>query len=242
MYKLRQCLLMDSEQGEKFPYLFTIRNVKSDGSFTDETIIIEEVVNDPNVIGWDEYNTNGRKYVWSPGREKIWYALTKSETPYRYMKYRDFLNYIGSICANRGGSRDKVPKPMISWSRDRDLQFMYNLDQYLPGEKFFKFNPAINPSDCSDNIYWKKRIPQVCAQRIIVELCPKFYKNNVTNFKNPSTLESAMRRIDPEYVQTHMSDHDVYDMATVLVHALETDVPKMTFMFAKTSVIHSNLE
>jgi hypothetical protein len=233
---------MDSEQTMAgMPFMFTIRDVLTDGTFSDETIIIEEVINDRNVIGWEEIHSNGKKHVWSPGREKIWYALTISDTPCRYMKYREFLKYIGSLCTNRGGAKDRTPKPMVSWSRDADLEFMYKLDQYLPGEKFFKFNPRINSSACSDNIHWKKRIPQVCAQRVIVELCPIFYKSNVTNPKSPSSLEQAMRRIDPEYTQTHRSDQDVFDMTTVLLHALETEIPRMNFMFAKTDVIYANL-
>jgi hypothetical protein len=243
MDKLGPCLLMDSEQTmQGLPYMFTIRDVRTDGTFTDETIIIEEVLNDRHVIGWEEVNSNGKRHVWSPGRDKIWNALTISNTPCRYMKYREFLNYIGSLCTNRGGAKDRTPKPMVSWSRDCDLQFMYNLDNYLPGVKFFKSNPRVNPSGCSDNVHWKKRIPQVCAQRMIVELCPTFYKKNVTNPKSPSSLEQAMRRIEPEYKQTHLSDQDVEDMTKVLLVALETEIPKMTFMFAKTDVIYSNLE
>lgn len=243
------CLLMDSEQtytGKK-PYMFTLIHVKSDGSSYEETIIIEEALSDPEIMGWDEVYTRGKKYTWSPGRDKIWYALTQSHVPYRYMKYRIFLDYIGSLCANRGSSKDKTPNPMISWSRDRDLEFMYNLDQYLPGEKFFTCNPRINPSACSNNVHWKKRIPQVDAQRLVVELCPNFYSrvSSSSDINNPSTLEQAVRRFRPEYVQSHYSDKDVEDMRDVLLKASEFDdyeIPKMTFMFAKTDVIFKNIQ
>ena len=244
MEKLGACLLIDSEQTMKgLPYMFTLIKVNTNGNTSEETIIIEEAVNDRHIIGWDELPVDRKTYVWSPGREKIWYALTQSDVPCRFMKYRDFLNYIGSLCANRGGAKDKSPNPMISWSRDADLEFMYNLDQYLPGEKFFKCNPRINPSGCSDNVHWKKRIPQVCAQRVVVELSPKFYSDvsNLKCLKSPSSLEQCMRRIDPNYIQTHKSDKDVEDMLTVLLHALETDIPRLTFMFAKTDCIHANL-
>lgn len=250
MERLGACLLMDSEQTMSgLPYMFTIMKINTNGtSWYKETILIEEVVNDPEVIGWDVMFCKNKKYVWSPGREKIWYALTKSSTPYRYMKYRAFLDYIGSLCTNRGGAKDRTPNPMISWSRDRDLEFMYKLDQYLPGEKFFnKCNPRINPSACSDNVHWRKRIPQVDAQRLIVELCPKFYSNTklLQTTDNPSTLEQAVRRFRPEYVQSHQSDQDVDDMLDVLLCAMESDgyeIPKMTFMFAKTDPIFSNLK
>lgn len=245
---LGPCLLMDSEQTMKgLPFIFTLIKINTNGTNHEETIIIEEAINDPEIIGWDEIYFKNKKYIWSPGREKIWYALMKSRVPCRYMKYRDFLDYIGSLCTNRGGSKDRTPNPMISWSRDCDLEFMYKLDQYLPGEKFFKCNPRINPSACSDNVHWKKRIPQVDAQRLIVELCPKFYSNTsmLTTLSNASSLEQAMRRIKPDYVQKHQSDTDVEDMLEVLLHALETDkfeIPKMTFMFAKTDTITNNLK
>ena len=247
MSKIGPCVLMDSEQSMVgLPAIFTIRDVKTDGTYRDETIIIEEVVNDRYVLGWDEFNQSGKKYIYSPLREKIWHALTDSEIPCRYMRYREFLNYIGSLSTNRGGAKDRTPKPMISWSRDSDLQFMYNMDQYLPGEKFFKCNPRINPSACSDNVHWKKRIPQVCAQRLIVELCPNFYQDTTSlmSIKSPSSLAQAMRRIYPDYVQSHYSDQDVDDMSKVLLAALEpgTEIPKMTFMFAKTDVIYDNLK
>jgi hypothetical protein len=62
--------------------------------------------------------------------------------------------------------------------------------------------------------------------------------------KSPSSLAQAMRRIDPDYVQSHYSDQDVDDMTKVLLTALEpgTEIPKMTFMFAKTDVIYDNLK
>lgn len=247
MWRLGACLLMDTEQTMKgYPYMATLINVKTNGDFTEETIIFEEAVNDREIIGWDEMHMDRKRYIWSPGRDKIWNALMHSSVPCKYMKYRDFLNYIGSLCTNRGGSKDRTPNPMISWSRDRDLEFLYKLDQYLPGEKFFKCNPRINPTGCSDNIHWKKRIPQVCAQRFVVELCPKFYSDthNLKTLDNPSTLEQAVRRIDPEYRQTHTSDKDTEDMAKVLVHAIKIDgseIPKSTFMYAKTNSIYENL-
>ncbi len=246
--KLGPCLLMDSEQTMAgLPYMFTILKINTDGSWYNETILIEETLNDPVAIGMDVMFNNKKKYVWSPGREKIWYAMTMSQTPYRFMKYREFLSYIGSLCANRGGAKDRTPNPMVSWSRDRDLEFMYKLDQYLPGEKFFnRGNPRINPSACSDNVYWRKRIPQVDAQRMIVELCPKFYADTslLKSTDNPSTLEQAVRRFKPDYVQKHYSDTDVQDMLDVLMRAMETDdyeLPRMTFMFAKTDTIFNNL-
>lgn len=252
MFKLGACLLLDTEQNKRknnlpsLPYMATLMSVKTNGDFTEETIIFEEAVNDREIMGWDEINMNGHKYTWSPGRDKIFQAIMNSPVPCRFMKFRDFLNYIGNLCANRGGAKDRTPNPMISWSRDRDLEFLYNLDQYLPGEKFFKSNPSIDPSSCSDNVHWKKRIPQVCAQRFIVEKCPKFYSDtsNLKTLNNPSTLEQVMRRIDPEYKQSHTSDKDTRDMVKILLHAIKIDgseIPRSTFMFAKTNSIYGNL-
>lgn len=246
MWRIGPCLLMDTEQNKGLPYMATLINVKTSGEYKEETIIFEEAVNDKNILGWDVMKWDNKEYVRSLGRDKIWNALMHTRIECKYMKFRDFLNYIGSLCTNRGGAKDRTPNPMISWSRDCDLDFLYNLDQYLPGEKFFKCNPRINPSGCSDNVHWKKRIPQVCAQRFVVELCPKFY-SDVSNLKNvtgPSTLEQCMRRIDPSYIQTHMSDKDTEDMARVLVHAIKIDgseIPRESYMYAKTDSITKNL-
>ena len=246
MWRLGPCLLIDTEQNKGLPYMASIINVKTNGEYKEETIIFEEAVNDKTILGWDMMKWDNKEYVRSLGRDKIWNALMHSRVPCSYMKFRDFLNYIGSLCTNRGGAKDRTPNPMISWSRDRDLDFLYNLDQYLPGEKFFKCNPRTNPSGCSDNVHWKKRIPQVCAQRFVVELCPNFYSDtsNLKNVTGPSTLEQCMRRIDPSYVQSHTSIGDTEDMARVLVHAIKIDgnpIPRESYMYATTGSITKNL-
>lgn len=245
-WHLGPCLLIDSEQYNGKPYMFTYIKINTDGTHMKETIIIQEALNDRDILGYDTMSTTNRTYTWSPGKDKIWYALTQSYTPCRYMKYREFLNHIGSLCTNRGGSKDRVPNPMISWSRDADLEFMWNLDQYLPGEKFFKCKPWINPYACSDNVHWKKGIPQVCAQRLIVEMCHKFYSDTrlLKTKESPSSLQQVMRRFKPEYFQLHYSDTDVDDMFEVLVYAYSVEnfqIPKTTFMYAKLDSIFNNL-
>lgn len=224
-------VLIDSEQTySKLPFMFSLIWCRSKG-VDQETILIEEVLNDEIVLGkMKESNNTDRT-----SRMKMFLSVIAGETPHRKMKYRDFLNYVFRRCANGG------PIPMISHSRDNDLYCMYKLDQYLPGDKFFNSDPRKNPIECSYNKTWKNFIPQVCSMLVFSQLCPSFYSLSFNPYQDPTrkekdgphTMSSVMRRLHPDHVPTHRSDTDVEDLFEALMTARRMDVfeiPRTNYM------------
>ncbi len=245
--KLGQFLLVDCEQTylNKKPFIFTLIWVR-DRKVEEETIVIKEALEDPNILDEDEKN-NVRNSTRSIMKIFKTVLVNDDETLCKKMNYRDFLSYVGKRCSNVGGSKKMKAIPMISHARDRDLHFMYLMDQYLPGEKFFKCDPSRSPTMCND--LWKN-IPQVCSMQIFTDLCPVFYSDtrnlSDSDLKKPACLESIMKRVygPGQYdYQAHTSDRDVEDLLHALLYARTVDVfdiPKMTFMTVKPNV-YTNL-
>ncbi len=231
LQSLGSFVLIDSEQTyKKLPFMFTIIWCRTK-TIEEETILIEEVLDDDNVLGGIDGKSHDRA-----SRMKMFLTCINGSVPYRKMKYRDFLMYIFKRASNGG------PIPMVSHCRHNDLSSMYNLDQYLPGDKFFTSDPCKNPIECSYNKTWKHFVPQVCTMMIFSELCPNLYKREFTPYcdplrKNeadgPNTLSSVMRRIHPEFVPTHRSDGDVEALFEALLFArcIDTfEIPRTNYL------------
>lgn len=115
----------------------------------------------------------------------------------------------------------------MSFAVDNDLRFLYTTDQ-AQDEKYFKRDPLTYPEDFP--------IPIVCAQRLLLERCPKTTKNQILTGGQRGLRDYLKALCDRD--QHHLAIHDTIDLFDVLQAAYGLDredfeIPRTTYMYTK---------
>ena len=114
----------------------------------------------------------------------------------------------------------------VGHSIDRDMKALYDTDEVLNTKTaFFKCNPIGNDDVCTQSKAWPK-IAKVCTQMILPYRAPNFMEFHKTKCTtNLYTLQNLCKTVydDPNYVQEHISTHDVDDLIELIRRAKNMD-------------------